>query len=75
MDFVSRAKDGDRNVDYYKAMLKAYEGSKGWHKVVSVDAARGRDNRKAIAFYKKHAGLEEQDSAKVKEYYEKKEKK
>jgi len=75
VDFVSREKDGDKNVDYYKAMLKAYEESKGWRKVVSADAARGRNNRKAIAFYKKHAGLEEKDEKEVAEYYAKKDKK
>lgn len=75
VDFVSREKDGDKNADYYKAMLEAYEESKEWRKVVSVDAARGRNNRKAIAFYKKNAGLEEKDDKKVKEYYGKKDKK
>ena len=74
VDFVSREKDGDKNVDYYKAMLKAYEESKGWRKVVSVDPGRGEDNRRVIAFYKEKAGLEEQDSAKVRDYYAKKEK-
>jgi len=75
VDFVSREKDRDKNADYYKAMLKAHEVSKEWRKVVSTDAARGRDNRKSIAFYKKHAGLEEKDEKEVKEHYAKKEKK
>jgi len=75
VDFVSKIKDGDKNVDYYKAMLKAYEFSKGWRKVVSVDIGRNKNNRMAIAFYSKHAGLEEKDAIKVKEYYAKKEKK
>ena len=74
VDFVSREKDGDKNMDYYEAMLKAYEESKDWRKVVSKDPERGEDNRKAIAFYKENAGLEEKDGVKVKEYYEKKEK-
>jgi len=75
VDFVSREKDGDRNVDYYKAMLKAHEKSKDWCKVVSIDAERGFNNRRAIEFYKKYAGLEEKDEKKVKEYYAGKEKK
>jgi len=74
VDFVSREKDGDKNEDYYKAMLKIYEESKDWRKVVSVDSARNKDNRRAIAFYKQHAGLEEKDEKQVKEYYEKKDK-
>ena len=74
VDFVSREKDGDKNIDYYKGMLDAHEESKKWHRVVSVDTKTGENNRKTIAFYKEHAGLEEKDSAKIKEYYEKKEK-
>jgi len=75
VDFVSQAKGGGENADYYRNMKKAYELSKDWCKVVSVDGIRGKDNRGTIAFYKKHGGLEEKDEAKVKEFYAKKEKK
>ena len=75
VDFVSKVKDGDKNADYYAAMMKTYERSKDWHKVVSVDANQGRNNRGTIEFYKKNAGLEEKDGKEVKEYYAKKEKK
>lgn len=75
VDFVSREKDGDKNADYYAAMLKAYEESKGWRKVVSVDAARDINNRRAIEFYKQHAGLEEKDDKEVEKYYAEKGKK
>ena len=75
VDFVSKEKDGDKNVDYYAAMMKAYEDSKDWLKVVSVDANQGKNNRNAIGFYKKNAGLEEKDDKTVKEYYAKKDKK
>jgi len=74
VDFVSREKDGDKNADYYKDMIKAYEKSKDWCRVVSKDPGKGKDNRKVIVFYKKHAGLEEKDEKAVKEYYEKKKK-
>ena len=75
VDFVSREKDGDKNVDYYKAMKNAYNDSKKWHRVVSADPNRGRNNRKTILFSKKNAGLEEKDEKEVREYYAKKEKK
>lgn len=75
VDFVSKMKDGDKNVDYYNDMMKAYEQSKGWHRVVSVDENKGISNRNTIAFYKKNAGLEEKDAKEVKEYYDKKDKK
>ena len=75
VDFVSKEKDGDKNMDYYADMVKAYEKSKDWLKVVSVDNNQGKDNRKVIEFYKKNAGLEEKDEKAVREYYDKKNKK
>jgi len=72
VDFVSKIKDGDKNIDYYNQMMKAYEVSKGWHKVVSINKDKGIDNRGAIAFYKKNAGLEEKDAEDVKKHYSKK---
>ena len=75
VDFVSQEKDGGKNADYYSAMVKAYEKSKDWCKVVSADPERNKNNRKAIDFYKKHAGLEEKDEKEVEDYYAKKEKK
>jgi len=75
VDFVSKEKDGDKNVDYYADMMKTYGKSKDWLKVVSVDAKQAKNNRTAIAFYKENAGLEEKDAKEVKEYYDKKDKK
>ena len=75
VDFVSQSKGGGENADYYRDMKKAYEKSRDWHKVVSIDSIKGKNNRKTIEFYKKNAGLEERDEAKVKEYYANKDKK
>lgn len=69
VDFVSKVRDGDKNADYYKDMTRAYEKSKDWNRVISVDENKGISNRVAIAFYKRNAGLEEKDADEVKKYY------
>ena len=74
VDFTSKSKGSDESADHYDNMVAAHKKSLKWVRVVSVNNRTREDNRGTVEFYKKNGGLEERDGAKVREYYEKKNK-